>query len=67
MQENDKTRALLMPQKMHRNNALEKEHRYRRGIYAKNGQKHPLAVTQSDLDQNPNVEFPWESRDESLQ
>lgn len=67
MQENDRTRALLMPQKMTRNNALEKEHRYRRGIYAKNEPKHPTAVTQEQLDTNPNVEFPWESRDESLQ
>lgn len=68
MQEDEKTRALLMPQKMERRKAIEAEHRHRRGIYKADEPKHPFAVTQEHMDTvgDENVKFPWESRDESI-
>jgi len=45
MQEDEKTRALLLPQKMERRKAIESEHRYRRSIYKADEPKHPFAVT----------------------
>ena len=68
MQEDENTRALLMPHKMERRKAVEKEHRYRRGIYKADEPKHPLAMTQEQLDSigDENAKFPWETRDESI-
>ena len=68
MQEDEKTRALLMPQKMERRKAVETEHRHRRGIYKADEIRHPTATTQAQLDTlgDDNTHFPWETRDESL-
>lgn len=60
MQEDAKTRALDVPQKMERRKAVEGEFRWRRGVLV--AQDHPTAVTQAQLESNPGVEFPWEKR-----
>jgi hypothetical protein len=60
MQEDAKTRALDVPQKMERRKAVEGEFRWRRGVLV--SQDHPTAVTQAQLESNPEIEFPWEKR-----
>mgnify|MGYP000895665666 CR=1 FL=1 len=69
MQEDEKTRALLMPQKMERRKAIESEYRYRRGVYKTSEMgRHPTAMKQQQLDAmgEHNASFPWETRDESI-
>lgn len=50
MKEDEKTRALDMPQKMERRKCIENEHRFRRSVPKPDEPKHPLAVTQEQLD-----------------
>jgi hypothetical protein len=68
MAENEGTRALDFPQKMDRRRKIANEHVFRRGCYASNEPPHPFAVSHKELNQkgDENVEFPWESREESF-
>lgn len=45
MQEDEKTRAMLLPDRMERRKCVEKEHRFRKGVYRADEPKHPFAVT----------------------
>lgn len=62
MTEDEKTRALNLPEKLERKKSIINEHRHRRAIYRTNEPKHPLAVTQEYMDEvgDENVEFPWD-------
>ena len=66
MREDEKTRAMQLPDRMNRRKCVEQEHRFRRGVYDPNEIQHPFAVTQKDLDKNSDTcQFPWaqENRD----
>jgi hypothetical protein len=54
--------TLDVAQNMDRRRTIGTEHRARRGNYITDGPKHPLAVTQSELDANEkNIQFEWET------
>jgi hypothetical protein len=41
MTEDEKTRAMAMPDKIERRKCVEQEHRFRRGVYNPNDAQHP--------------------------
>jgi hypothetical protein len=45
---------------MERKKIIETENQYRRGLQVEGLAKHPFAVTQSELDANSQMSFPWD-------
>ena len=62
MQEDEKTRALPLPERMERRKRIEEEHKFRRGAYDANEIKHPRAAldTKSEAQHRP-----WKDRDKN--